>query len=145
MMLSYNNIKKEKLDFTVLRWVWPNKILGNFLYIDYIIWFTHVLVLLMWGACSRWPLSLYCLMRNSDQMTIKKTHTTLLEDRWFHFVWIFLYYQYERAKSPLSNDTKILFETFKGQNFKETQLFDTHRSKEKNHAKQTSDFATTEW
>ena len=29
-----------------------------------------------WGASSRW-LTQYCLMRNSDQMTIRKTHPTL--------------------------------------------------------------------
>jgi len=30
-----------------------------------------------WGASSRWWLSLYCPMQNSDQMTIEKTHPTL--------------------------------------------------------------------
>ena len=32
---------------------------------------------LKWGASSRWPSSLYCSMRNSDQMTFGKTHPTL--------------------------------------------------------------------
>ena len=30
-----------------------------------------------WGASYRWSASLYCPMRNSDQMTIGKTHHTL--------------------------------------------------------------------
>ena len=30
------------------------------------------------GSYSRWPSSLYCLMRNSDKMTIETTHPTLL-------------------------------------------------------------------
>ena len=34
-------------------------------------------IVLKWGASSRWLLSLYFPMRNSDQMTIRKTHTTL--------------------------------------------------------------------
>ena len=33
--------------------------------------------IIKWGACSRWSLSLYCSKRNSDQMTIRKTRTTL--------------------------------------------------------------------
>ena len=33
---------------------------------------------LKWAACSRWSSSLYCPMRNSDQMTIETTHPTLL-------------------------------------------------------------------
>ena len=33
--------------------------------------------LIRWGASSRWFSSLYCSMRNSDQMTIPKAHPTL--------------------------------------------------------------------
>ena len=32
---------------------------------------------LKWSECSRWLSSLYCPMRNSDQMAIGKTHSTL--------------------------------------------------------------------
>ena len=31
-----------------------------------------------WGASSRWSVSLYCSMRNSDEITIGKTHPTLI-------------------------------------------------------------------
>ena len=34
--------------------------------------------LIKWDASSRWSPSLYFLMRNSDQMTIVKTHPTLI-------------------------------------------------------------------
>ena len=33
-----------------------------------------------WGASFRWSSSLYYPMRNSDEMTIRKTHFTLLKD-----------------------------------------------------------------
>ena len=33
--------------------------------------------IIKWGASSRWSSSLYCPMRNSDQMAIGKTHPTL--------------------------------------------------------------------
>jgi len=32
---------------------------------------------LKWSASSRWSSSLYCLMRNSDEMTFGMTHPTL--------------------------------------------------------------------
>ena len=35
-----------------------------------------------WGASSRWSSSLFCLMRNSDKMTIGKMHPTLK-----HLIW----------------------------------------------------------
>ena len=35
---------------------------------------------LKWDASSRWSLSLYCPMRNSDEMTIAKTHPTLYNE-----------------------------------------------------------------
>jgi len=31
-----------------------------------------------WSACSRWSSSLYCPIRNLGQMTIRKTHPTLV-------------------------------------------------------------------
>ena len=34
--------------------------------------------ILKWGASSRWSSSLYCHKRNSDEMTIGKTHPTLV-------------------------------------------------------------------
>ena len=44
-------------------------------------------VSLKWGAASRWSSSLYCPMRNSDEMTIGKTHPTLSQ------CWIWNRYQ----------------------------------------------------
>ena len=35
---------------------------------------------LKWGASFRWSSSLYCPMRNSVQITIEKTHSTLCSD-----------------------------------------------------------------
>ena len=37
----------------------------------------QILENLYWGASSRWSSSLYCLMRNSDEITIGKSHPPL--------------------------------------------------------------------
>ena len=49
--------------------------------------FVHKTGLVKWGASSRWLLSLYFPLRNSDQMTIRKTHSTLLSQTlaWLEF------------------------------------------------------------
>ena len=41
-------------------------------------------VFLKWGASSWWSSSLYCPMRNSDQITIWKTHPTLDSNTFWH-------------------------------------------------------------
>ena len=40
-----------------------------------------------WGASSRWSSSLYCSMRNSDQMTIGNTHPTLSSNIHLHLAY----------------------------------------------------------
>ena len=63
-MGSYRNKKKSLGQFLCLLGVFLFSYLGGIFWIK-------------WGASSRWLLFLYCPLRNSNEMTIRKTHLTL--------------------------------------------------------------------
>ena len=57
-----------------------------------------------WDASSRRSLSLYCLMRYSDQMTIVKTHPTL----WYEF-WKIVTHNWVHDSSPFDHSIFLMF------------------------------------
>ena len=46
---------------------------------------TPSILILNWGASYLWSPSLHFPMRNSGQMTIRKTHPTLFDDKYYYF------------------------------------------------------------
>ena len=66
-----------------------------------------------WGASSRWLSSLYCPMRNSDQMTIGKTRSTLVYTAQnLHILILFKLFGFrtiELVQDAITNGTSFYF------------------------------------